>query len=80
MENAIDRSDAERRWRRRQLFLRGGQALMALGGLVAAVHWLTHLGLFGPEQPPLPIDLLAGYPMGVLLFITGAILAGQKPR
>jgi len=32
MENAIDRSDAERRWRRRQLFLRGGQALMVLGG------------------------------------------------
>lgn len=72
-------TEKERKWRRRQVFLRSGQALMAIGALIAIIHWLTHLGMFGAEQPPLTLDLLAGYPMGGLLFVAGAVLASRKP-
>ncbi|GGR17242.1 hypothetical protein ACFOE1_07740 [Agromyces mediolanus] len=70
--------DAQRRYRRRQRFLRIGQAVMALGFLVALIHWLAHLEAFGPAQPEGWIDLVAGYPMGALLLVAGAILASRK--
>lgn len=64
-------------WRRRR-FVRIGQALMLAGGLVAVVHWLAHIEAFGPQQPALWLDLVAGYPMGGVLLIAGAIIAGRK--
>lgn len=70
---------ARRAYRRRQLYLRGGQALMIVGALMAFIHWLAHIEAFGPGQPEGWVDLAVGYPMGVLLLITGAILAGRKP-
>lgn len=70
--------DAQRKYRRRQRYLRIGQALMAVGFIVAFIHWLAHLEAFGPAQPEGWIDLVAGYPMGALLVIAGAILASRK--
>lgn len=64
-------------WRRRR-FVRIGQALMLAGGLVALIHWLSHIEAFGPQQPPLWLDLVAGYPMGGVLLVVGAIVAGRK--
>lgn len=66
-------------WRRRR-FVRIGQALMIIGGLIAIVHWLAHIEAFGPGQPPGWLDLVAGYPMGAVFIVAGAILAGQKPK
>jgi hypothetical protein len=34
--------------------------------------------VFGPGQPSGWLDLVAGYPTGALLLITGAILAGRR--
>lgn len=65
-------------WRRHRKLVRLGQVVMAIGALVAVVHWLAHLEVFGPGQPPGWIDLAAGYPTGALLIIAGAILAGRK--
>ena len=36
------------------------------------------LDVFGAGQPPGWLDLVAGYPTGLLLLIAGAILAGRK--
>lgn len=75
---AAERRDLERwqAYRRKRRMLRFGQLLMALGVVVAIVHWLAHIGAFG-GQPSSLVDVLAGYPAGALLFILGAILAGQ---
>lgn len=70
---------ARRKYRRRRIFLRTGQAIMAVGAVVAVVHWLAHLEAFGPAQPEGWIDLVAGYPMGLLLIIVGAIVSSRKP-
>jgi hypothetical protein len=70
--------DAQRRYRRGRRNLRIGQAIMAGGGIVVIVHWLAHLEAFNPAQPEGWVDLVAGYPMGMLLIIAGAILAGRK--
>jgi len=70
---AVDRREELRRKRR---LVRVGQVLMAVGALVVLVHLLAHLQLFG-DQPSGTVDLLAGYPAGALLFLVGAILAGQ---
>ena len=48
------------------------------GVVVGIVHWLTHIEAFGPEQPPLWLDLVAGYPMAAVLLIAGGIVAGEK--
>ncbi|HEX2864578.1 MAG TPA: hypothetical protein VHN99_08405 [Deinococcales bacterium] len=66
----------ESRWRRHRRLVRTGQALMVLGGLVAAAHWIAHL-----QPPPGPSaleDILIGYPTGALLVLVGAVLAGRK--
>ncbi len=65
---------------RRRLFLRIGQAIMVAGGIMGLVHWLTHLEAFGPEQPPLLLDLAIGYPMAALLLILGGVLSSRKPK
>lgn len=70
--------DAEKRWRLHRRLVRVGQALMIAGIVVAATHWLAHLEAFGPGQPSGWTDLAAGYPMGGILLVFGAILAGRK--
>ena len=75
----VSESDGDRKWRRRRIFLRTGQAIMLVGAGVLIVHWLTHLEVFGAQQPPAVVDLAAGYPMGFLLIILGAIVASRKP-
>lgn len=70
--------DPEKSWRLHRRLVRVGQALMLAGAVVAITHWLAHLEAFGPGQPPGWMDLAAGYPMGGVLLIFGAILAGRK--
>jgi hypothetical protein len=75
---AVEQKAAEKRrqWFRKRRLMRIGMALMVVGGVMAVVHWLSHLGAFG-GQPPGVVDLVAGYPMAALLFLAGAITAGQ---
>lgn len=68
--------EARRKYERKHRLLRIGQALMATGAILAFVHLLAHLEVFG-GQPSGAIDLLAGYPMAGILFVAGAIAAGQ---
>lgn len=76
---AAERRDAERlrAYRRARRLLRVGQVLMGSGAVIALVHWLGHVGAFG-GQPSNLADLLAGYPAAALVFVAGAILAGQR--
>lgn len=70
-----------RLYRRHRLLVRSGIALMVLGGLLALQHAAAHLGAFGAAQPPLLIDMLAGWPLAAVLFIIGLLLAGRRtPR
>ena len=75
---AVERRDAERlrAYRRKRRLIRVGQILMGLGVVIAFVHWLAHIDVFG-EQPSGLVDLVAGYPAAGLVFVLGAILAGQ---
>jgi hypothetical protein len=75
---ADEKKAAEKRraWFRKRRLVRIGIALMVVGGLMAVIHWVSHLGAFG-GQPPGIVDLVAGYPMAALLFLAGAITAGQ---
>lgn len=55
-------------------------SLMGLGGLVAVQHLVAHAG-----TRPLPFsmgwqDLVAGYPMAILLVIVGAMLLDPRSR
>ena len=70
--------DAEKSWSQHRRLVRIGQAVMLAGVLVAVSHWLAHLEAFGPGQPPGWLDLAAGYPMGAILLIVGAMLAGRE--
>lgn len=65
-------------WERHRRLVLIGKVLMGLGGGIALVHWLTHLEVFGPTQPPLWLDLVAGYPAGAVVFIFGAMMAGRR--
>lgn len=62
--------------RRRRRLVRAGQILMAAGVLIVLTHWLGHLGAFG-GQPSSLADLVVGYPTGAVMFLIGAVLAGQ---
>ena len=71
--------EAERRqYRRKGILIRAGQILMVAAALLALEHVAAHLGAFGQQQPPLLIDLLAGWPLAAVLFMIGAMLAGQR--
>lgn len=72
------KTEGDRKWRRRRIFLRTGQAIMIAGGLILLIHWLTHLEVFGPQQPPFILDMLVGYPAGFLIFIAGAVVASRR--
>ena len=75
---SAERRDAERlrAYRRKRRLVRIGQVLMAIGVVIGVVHWLAHIGTFG-GQPSGLTDLLAGYPAAAVVFVVGAILAGQ---
>lgn len=75
---SIERRDEERRdlHRKKRRLIRTGQVLMVLGAVVGLIHLFAHLGLFG-GQPPGVVDLLVGYPTAGLLFLAGAVAAGQ---
>lgn len=79
VSNRTPEEESRRRYRRGRIYLRLGQSLMAVGALVVVQHWLTHIEAFGPDQPPLWLDMAAGYPMGTVLLVVGAIRAGTKP-
>jgi len=49
---------------------------MAVGVLIAVVHLLGHLGALG-AQPSGWQDLAVGYPTAGVIFLGGAIAAGQ---
>lgn len=68
--SAADPLAGYRRYRRR---VRLGQALMAVGGTIAAVHLVMHLA----GSPSGWTDLAAGYPLAGLIFVAGVWLAGQ---
>jgi hypothetical protein len=69
-------AEGRRKYLRKRRLTRIGISLMVVGGLMAVTHWVSHLGAFG-GQPPGIVDLVAGYPMAALLFLAGAITAGQ---
>ena len=73
----VPEAEQRRRRSRRRLFLRGGQAMLLAGGIVAATHWLAHVGAFG-SQPSGMVDLAVGYPMAAVLLVGGAVAVGQK--
>ena len=57
-----------------------GWILVAIAVLVAAVHWIAHLG-----YPVVPLsmgwqDLLLGYPAAALLGVLAAMILGHAPR
>ena len=68
--------DKAAEYRRKRRTIRLGQVLMVLGVVVAVVHMVGHLGAFGNE-PSGWQDLAVGYPTAGLLFLGGAIAAGQ---
>lgn len=79
MTRSRENPDPARNYRLRRRFLRAGQAVMVIGALIAIIHWLSHLEAFGPGQPEGWIDLVAGYPMAMLLMIVGAVVSSRKP-
>jgi hypothetical protein len=79
MKDAESPEELLRRHRRRRALIRLGQLLMAAGVIVGAAHWVAHLAP-PDQQPPVYLDLLAGYPAAGILLVGGAILAGQKRK
>lgn len=76
-----DRRREERRarlYRRHRILVRSGIALMIIGAVLALEHAAAHLGAFGQAQPPLFIDMVAGWPMAVVLVVIGVVLAGRR--
>lgn len=65
-------------YRRRERLRRVGYVIMLLAAGLAAEHAAAHLGAFGKAQPPPIIDLTLGWPLAGLLFVVGALFAGQR--
>lgn len=76
-KNNMSNNEADS-YRLHRRLVRLGQFLLLLGALVLVSHWLAHIGIFGTSQPPGWAELFVGYPMGALLLIAGAILAGRR--
>jgi di/tricarboxylate transporter len=53
-----------------------GWVLVGLGVVVGVSHWLTHLGAWDFASQGIE-DLVAGYPMAVLLGIGGAVVLSR---
>ncbi len=75
MKKDLPWDDAGKRYRNHRRLVRGGQALMVVGALVALAHLIAHMSIVG--GPPVIQDLLIGYPTGGLLVLAGAVMAGQ---
>lgn len=60
-------------YRRRRIF---GWTLVSLAIVVGVTHWMEHLGLFSFASSGVE-DLVAGYPMAVLLGVAGAIVLSK---
>jgi len=76
---AHERKAIERRarYQRRRRIIQTGQVLMAVGVVVGLTHLLAHLDAFG-GQPSGLVDLVAGYPAAAVVFLAGAVAAGQR--
>lgn len=53
-----------------------GRVLVGLGVVVGVSHWLTHLGAWDFASQGIE-DLVAGYPMALLLGIGGAVVLSR---
>lgn len=54
-----------------------GWSLVGSGVAVGASHWLTHIQVWGGFASQGLMDLVAGYPMALLLGVGGAILLSR---
>jgi hypothetical protein len=63
---------------RRRLVIRVGVVLMVGAAVLALVHAADHFGAFGSAQPSGTSDLLFGWPMAAVIFLIGAVMAGQN--
>jgi hypothetical protein len=75
--SVVAREVAQRRYRHRRQMIRVGQVIMLAAVLLALEHVGAHLGAFG-GQPSIVVDLVAGWPLAGLMFIVGAMFAGQR--
>lgn len=66
-----------RSYRRRKTLIRFGVLLMSAAAVLALVHVGAHFGAFGPAQPSGMTDMLFGWPTATVLFLAGAVMAGQ---
>lgn len=85
----VDLTDEEwravlrRHYRRRKRQKLGGAALAALGLLVILNHYLEHtdaLDLLGGLFSPSAQDLVAGFPLGIMMLLAALILIGQSDQ
>ncbi len=60
-------------YRRRRIF---GWTLVSLAIVVGVTHWMEHLGFFSFASSGVE-DLVAGYPMAVLLGVAGTIVLSK---
>ena len=72
-ERAASRQASPRADRARRTI---GWVLVGLGVVVGVSHWLTHLGAWDFALQGIE-DLVAGYPMAVLLGIGGAVVLSR---
>lgn len=63
--------------RRYRLTRAAGWALVGLAIVVGTSHWLAHLGLWDFASQGL-MDLLAGYPMALVLGVGGAVTLSKS--
>jgi hypothetical protein len=54
----------------------GGWGLVTGGIVVGIAHWLTHIGAWSFASRG-AMDLLAGYPLAVLLIILGSVVLSR---
>lgn len=72
-ERAASRQVSPRADRARRMI---GWGLVGLGVVVGVSHWLTHLGAWDFASQGIE-DVVAGYPMAVLLGIGGAVVLSR---
>jgi hypothetical protein len=72
------KGDPYRAYRRRGILIRVGVVLMVGAAGMGLVHAGDHFGAFGTAQPAGLTDLLFGWPMSAVIFLMGAVMAGQS--
>lgn len=75
-QKAQVRAEERRKISHREYMFRrvSGWSLVGSGVAVGASHWLTHIQLWGGFGSQGLMDLVAGYPMALLLGVSGAIV------